>query len=187
MSFLSPPTPRIGVALLLSCGTLGLVACGSSDSTTGTNASATSTSRAERDAQRIRLQQCLRKEGIDVPEPGSGGGRGALRRLQGADRDKLQEALQGPCKSLAQNAFGNRTEAERQEFQDRFQKFRQCMKDEGVDIPDFEPGNGPPPIGRGGFDPDDPDFQEAAKACEDVAPRRPGGGGPGDAAPGTSQ
>ncbi len=178
--------PRTGFALLLCSGALGVTACGSADSTAATNASSSSNaSNADRDAQRIRLQQCLRKEGVDVPEPGSGGGgRGGLRGLTGSARDELQKALEGPCKSLATNAFGNLSEADRQEFQDRFQKFRQCMKDNGVDLPDRQAGGGPP-AGGARIDRDDPDFQKAAKACEDVAPRRPGGGG--GAGPGAPQ
>lgn len=53
--------------------------------------------------------------------------------------------------------------------------FTRCMRENGVDLPDpefSEDGEGGPrfqigPGGGGGFDPNDPDFQEAQEACRE--------------------
>lgn len=125
------------------------------------------------DAARIQLAQCLRDNGVDVPD-GGGGARSDV------DREKRREAIQGPCKEFQTGAFGNVSEEDRQEMQDAFQKFAQCMRDEGIDLPDAGPGSGGgPPTGRGRIDRDDPKTQEAMKACQDELPQGRGPGGRG--------
>ena len=57
-------------------------------------------------------------------------------------------------------------------------KFSQCMRQNGVDIPDPGAGGGPPAGGGGQFDRSDPKVQAATKACQDKLPQR-GQGGPG--------
>lgn len=177
MPFSTIPGRRTA-ALLLCAGSLTLAACGSSDeegsgsSTSGAAAGASSDAN-DRDTARVRLQECLREQGIDLPDTlGSGGAPPA-----DLDRDAIQEALQGPCEDVAQGAFGDISEEDQQEFQDQFQEFRQCMEKEGVEVPDFQPGQGPPPAGD--FDPDDPDVREAMEQCQGSAPNvgRFGGGG----------
>lgn len=143
-----------------------LAACGSSgDGSSPANASAN-----DRDTARLKLQECLRKQGVDLPRPGAGGQRPSTAQMQ-----KLRTALQGPCKSLAQGAFGNMTAEQRQEFQDRMAKFSSCMRRHGVDIPTFTPGQGPP-VGVRRINRDDPKVKAAMEACQSVAPGRPGGG-----------
>lgn len=63
---------------------------------------------------------------------------------------------------------------------DRFYLFAKCMRDQGVDVPDPEPGGGPVRIGPGsGIDPEDPKFQEAQQACaKEVGDMIPGGNDP---------
>jgi hypothetical protein len=163
------------IVILALCGTLA--ACGSSGEAESSSSPAGSSSSAgggDQDAGRVRLTQCLRENGVDVPDnagPGSGGGPGDI------DRDKLQEAMNGPCKKYQTEAVGNISEEDRQEMQDSFQKFSQCMRDNGVDVPDIGSGDGPP-AGGGGIDQDDPDVQAAAKKCQGELPQgAPGGGG----------
>ena len=43
--------------------------------------------------------------------------------------------MNGPCKKYQTAAVGNISEEDRQEMQDSFQKFSQCMRDNGVDVP----------------------------------------------------
>jgi hypothetical protein len=146
-----------------------LTACGSSGGDDGGSANASST---DRDTARLKLQECLRKQGIDVPDqPG-------VRRLSATERRKTQAALQGPCKKYAQDAFGDMTDEQRQELQDAFAKFAACMRQHGVDMPNITPGQGPPAGGQR-LNRNTPKFQAAAKACEKLRPQRPGGGGPG--------
>lgn len=164
---LSTTTVRRGAALLLCAGALTVAACGS-DSDSGADAPtppsgaapADSSSNAQ-DSARVRLEECLREQDVELPH---GAGQSGPPPAD-FDPDALQAALQGPCKDLAQGALGDSGEARSQEFQDQFAEFRQCMSKQGVEVPDFQSGGS-----HGQFDADDPDVQEAAKACEDSAP-----------------
>jgi hypothetical protein len=162
---------RVGSLLLLAALALTIAACGSSkDSSSGASAS-------DRDTARLRLQDCLRKQGINLPTPGQGQN-GPPRNF---DRTKMQKAMQGPCKKYQQAAFGNISAKDRQEMRDRMVKFSSCMRQHGVDIPDIQPGQGGPPRR---FNLNSPKSQAAAKACQKLIPRPPGGGRGGPGGPG---
>jgi len=162
------------VLLVLVLPALALSACGG-----GGSATAASSDSNARDTARLKLQQCLRDNGVDIPAPGQGAN--GARRVFGntATRDKLRKALRGPCKKYASSAFGNITPQQRQEFQDAFVKFSACMRQNGVDVPtpNF---NGGGPGGRGTVRRlrNTPKFQAAFKKCQSNLPGggRPGGG-----------
>lgn len=160
------------ILLLLSCA-FALGACGGSgsdESSAGSGSGGASSSGGDDDRGRVRLTECLRKQGIDVPDsPGQGGGGGGGN----ADQQKIQEAMQGPCKKYQQQAFGNVSEDDRSKLQDQMTKFTSCMRKNGVDIPDATAGQGGPPGGN--IDQDDPQVQKATKACRSQLPQ----GGPG--------
>lgn len=152
---------------------LALAGCG------GDTKSSTTTGGGDNsDEGRVKLTQCLRDNGIDVPDnAGAGGGPGGGGG-QDIDREKMQEVMQGPCKEFQTGAFGDVSDEDRQEMQDAFQKFSQCMRDEGVDMPDAAPGSGGgPPAGGNQIDQDDPKVQAATKACQSELPQGRGPGG----------
>ena len=128
----------------------------------------------------LDFAQCMRDNGVpDFPDPEMDsqgnvrpfGGREAPGEL-GADRETVDAAFEvcGEIVSgLIQNAFRS---IDQTEFQDDFLEFAQCMREEGIDLPDpdFSGGFGPG-LGRGLFgdmDPEDPAFQEAAEKCQSV-------------------
>jgi hypothetical protein len=152
-------------------------------------ASASASADDKRETARLKLSQCLREQGVDVPDAPGAGSSGAPVRVQlsAADRKKLQAAMQGPCKSYQAAAFGNVTPEQRQEFQDAFTKFAACMRQHGVDLPDPPAGGGArgaPAAGARRIDDSDPKTKAAMTACQDKLPRNgPGarigaGGGP---------
>lgn len=150
--------------------------CGSSGSAASSGTSAASSDDA-RDAARLKLNQCLRQQGINVSDGGGGGA-----QLSEADREKRRIAIQGPCKEFRAAVGGNLTDEQRQEFQDAFTKFAACMRQNGVDLPDpsASGGGGPGGGGRGVrrlLDQDDPKIKAATAACQDELPQR-GQGGP---------
>ena len=159
-------------ALALMSAFIVLVAtgCGSSSSSSS-SATASTTSQ---DAARVKFTQCMRDNGVDIPDnPGQGGG-----SRPNIDRTKLQAAAKA-CQKYQQAAVGTISDAQRQEFQDAFAKFSACMRQNGVDVPDPSAGGGGPPAGGGGqLDQSDPKVQAATKACQDKLPQR-GQGGPG--------
>lgn len=176
-------SPRLRRCVALSAAGLGALVLGACGSDGGSSPS-DSDSAAARDAARLKLNECLRRNGVDVqevPAPGGGGGGAAVRI--GGQRDEIEKAMNGPCKKLQQAAFADISPEDRQEFEDAFQKFAQCMREHGVDLPDPTTGGGSGPSNSAvRIDRDDPDFQEAQQACGDKLPEggfraRAGGGG----------
>lgn len=168
---------RSALLSALGVGVLALSACGSSSPTT-----AASSANAQ-DTARLKLQQCLRDNGVNLPAPGQTGEGGGFRNL---DRQKLQKAMQGPCKKLRTAAFGTITPQQRQAFQDAFVKFSACMRQNGVNVPtpNFNAGPGGGAGGGGAgtqtrrINRNDPKTQAALKKCQSSLPNG-GRGGPG--------
>ncbi|MCW2990031.1 MAG: hypothetical protein JWM73_625 [Solirubrobacterales bacterium] len=160
-------------ALLIAA--TAVAGCGGSSSSSG---SGTNSSAASQDAARVKFAQCMRQNGVDVPDtPGQGGGGPPA----GVSQTKLQ-AAQTACQKYRQSAFGNVTDAQRQAFQDAFAKFASCMRGQGIDMPTPTPGQGRPPGGGGaggpgGIDRNDPKVQAAQKVCQNLMPQRPGQAG----------
>ncbi len=165
---------RAAATVALMAGALGLSACGGSDSDSDAEASGGSTaagSDAQQDRAQVRLSECLREQGIDLPDPGHIG-------VPAENQAQLDEALAGPCREFQDDAFGDVSAEEQSEVQDQVTKFTTCMRENGADIPDFEHGSGPggPPEG---IDQDDPVVRKALKVCQDEIPQfGPGAPGP---------
>lgn len=143
-------------------GACGSTSSGNSGTTAGSDAAATSG--GNDDANRVKLAQCMRDHGIDVPD--DAGASGARPDLKNLDMDKIRSLIQGDCKQYAQGSFGNLSDGQRQEFQDAAQSFLQCVRDRGVDVPDPSGSGG----GRANFNQDDPAFKKAAQACRSKLP-----------------
>lgn len=145
----------------------------------------------------LEFAQCMRDNGVpDFPDPELDengnfrifGGRGGDGPGQLGDFDTLQAAFD-ECDSLIEGVIQNTfRRIDQTELQDNFLEFAECMRENGIDMPDpdFSQGFGP---GGGGLfleiDPNDPEFQEAAEECRGVFEGTfgPGGlfggGGPG--------
>jgi hypothetical protein len=153
-----------------------IAGCGGSDEGSADDpAAAESQSDNDRDTARAKLEQCLRENGFEPPSEGGGGG--GLAQLSEADRQELQDAITGPCAEYREDAVGDISPEQQQEFQDARAKFTDCMRDEGIELPEPSQGGGG---GLAQLDADDPDVQAAMEKCQDVAPqigRGPGGGG----------
>lgn len=174
---------RLGAALCVAALLLfTATACGSEDDGTDGVASlddgaadgggAGDEEEKSAEEQALEFAQCMRDNGVDMPDPEvdeegrlqfrAGGGEGEMP--DPATLEKAQEA----CADL-QPDFGNELSPEDQsEMQDRLLAFAECMRDNGIDMPDpeFDGGMarfGPPE----GVDPEDPAFQEAQQTCEE--------------------
>jgi hypothetical protein len=149
-------TPALAIAALVAAGCGGSSSAGSSTKTTS------------QDAARVKFAQCMRDNGINIPDnPGQNGG---LRALQNVDQSKLQ-AAQKACQKYRLAAVGNLTQAQQQEFRDAFAKFSSCMRQHGVELPNPGAGGGPP-AGGNQINRNDPKVQAARKACQDKLPQR---------------
>jgi len=88
------------------------------------------------------------------------------------DRDTVRAAMQ-TCRIHLEGLSFAGSDIDRTEIEDQMFEFAACMRDKGIDMPDPDfsgtPGEGGE--GNGPFadlDPDDPRFQEAMEACEDI-------------------
>jgi hypothetical protein len=133
-------TRRLAVALGLPVA-LALAACGGGVESDGVasaggggakRASAgPSQSLSPEDAQ-LKFAQCMRENGVDMPDPGSDG---RVRVLgKGGDKDKVQVAMK-KCQSYLQ-AGGKMPDMKDPKVRDQYVKFAQCMREHGVDMPD---------------------------------------------------
>lgn len=145
----------------------------------------------------LAFTACLRENGVDIEDPtvdaegnvqltrpGQQGGQGT------GGNDEFREAREACADLLEDAALGFRG-TDSTELEDNLVEFAECMRDNGYDMPDpdfsaFGPGQGGGGGPFGEIDRDDPAFQAASEACEDIlagfgrgAGGRPGGGGNG--------
>ena len=170
-------TRAAGWLVAVASCSLALAACGGDEGGGDAAAAGNAGTSNEQDAARVRLQDCLRENGVDVPDGPPGGDGDGGGGQPDIDRDELEQAMEA-CAEFRDEAFGD-VDVDDQEFQDAFAKFSQCMRDEGIDLPEMTPGEGPPQ-GGGQLDQDDPETQAALEKCQDELPQGgfgPGGGG----------
>jgi hypothetical protein len=141
-------------------------------------ASASSSDRQTEQDAAVKWAKCMRDNGIEVPDP-QVGERGIRIRIR-ADRDtppaKVERA-QRECREHLRGAIKPPSEAERAKMRDAALKFAQCMRRNGVDMPDPDtsgdgllfrvgPGEGP--------NRDSATFRRAERECRGLLPGRPG-------------
>lgn len=181
---------RMGRALtVLALVAVAVGGCGSSGdgfgvASAGGNADTSATpsptpTAVDRDEQLRQFAQCMRDNGVNVndPQPGAGFG-GAGITASGIDRNdpKVQAAF-AACQSKLPNG-GQPPKLNPQQVE-QYRIFAQCMRDNGVDVPDPS-ADGTLQLGSGtlrGLD--DPAFSKALDACRDKLTGLRPGGGPG--------
>jgi hypothetical protein len=192
-------------AIALVLVSLALVACGGSSSTTTTTAAstrpATSKGRFPGAARFAALRECLRKNGISLPQrtpgkraaPGIGGllGEGAAPVLpKGVTRARYQAVIK-KCGGLAPRRFGpGRSRFNSSEAKKAFAKFAACMRAGGVKLGEPNTSGKGPIFDTKGIDTASAQFQKMERKCQSYLRTafggRPGGGagaGPGAAPP----
>jgi hypothetical protein len=159
---------------------LALTACGGEDGDSDGVASLTDTTgqtttngdqgsdgadAKDREEAALDYARCMRENGIDFPDPVNG--RFEFRNQRG-DQRKLEEA-QRACQHILRDAAPQLSEEQEAELREAAVAFAKCMREHGVDMPDptFPEGGGiQMRMPRGSED--DPDFQEAQKACQPI-------------------
>lgn len=189
---------------LLAVMILAIAACGSGSNSEVASLDDTSVVETEQptsdeldaDAEEaiLSFSQCMRDNGVpEFPDPEldgdgnfrvfGGGGPGAL----GVDQETIQ-AAQEECFPIIEGIVQNFVGRDFSELEDTFLEFAECMRDQGIDMPDpdFSQGFGPGAGGRAGIlgdlDPEDPKFQAAAEECSGLFEGRFGLGRPGPGA-----
>ncbi|MEV1173951.1 hypothetical protein [Nonomuraea sp. NPDC049784] len=133
-------------------------------------ASAGATATADPQEQGRKFAQCMRDHGVPMedPDPNKGGG---LRSI-GTDtnKKKLAEALDA-CRAYAPAKL---REGLKPEDVEQLRQLAQCMRENGVDMPDPNPDGTFPSGSMGKLKRDDPKFKTAFEACNQKFPREGG-------------
>jgi hypothetical protein len=162
------------IAAALVCG-LALTACGADEP----EPAAADRQQQNRDAM-LAYTQCMREQGIDMPDPQPGQRGIQLRVPEGVTPEQMEKA-EGACRQhLDDIEAPEMSEEQQKEFQEAALAFARCMREHGVDMPDptfGEDGRAQIRVRRGdgsggGPRPDDPQFEEAQEACRDKLPMR---------------
>ncbi|RSM62154.1 hypothetical protein DMH04_52945 [Kibdelosporangium aridum] len=133
----------------------------------------TTTQAGSTDEQMQKFAKCMRDNGIDVPDPDPNGGGGDWDNSK-IDRNSpaFQKAMDA-CKQFLPGG-GDLSKLD-PKLIDQLRALTQCLRDNGVDVPDPDPNS--PNLGLGtlqGIDRNSPAFKKAMEACQDKVPGRLG-------------
>lgn len=153
---------------------LALIACGASDDNPGADGSRGNGARAELEQAALEHAECMRKQGIDVPDPKPGQGGIVLRGPAGGGDPAAQRRAMGKCqKYLRKVPPPKLSEEQKTAMRDGALRHARCMRGQGIDFPDpkFD-GHGGITVELGeGFDPADPRVRRAERTCRKLLPR----------------
>ena len=140
----------------------------------------------------LAFARCMREHGIDMPDPDTAGGGGAVtigggpgsdKSQMDAEMQKFQDADKACREVLGDAAPQKPSPKQQQEMQDQALAFSRCMREHGVNMPDpsFDgEGHVTMKIEDGsGLDPSDPKFEAAQQACGSAFGPKGAKGGPG--------
>ncbi|WP_157250157.1 hypothetical protein [Nonomuraea typhae] len=164
--------------ILLAAGALvALAGCGTQATVAGvasvasakpsSSASPSPTGSVDPQEQGRKFAQCMRDNGIDLPDPEPGEGKGMMV-LNPKDVNKAQfKKAAEACKQY--RPFRDRADMKPEDLE-RLRDYAACMRENGVDMPDPDPGGG---FGgkRPDVKPDDPAFKKAVEACRAKFPQ----------------
>ena len=133
---------------------------------------------AQREQAFLKFAQCMRDHGIQMPDPTTeSNGNLQMSRPTNvkfdnqADRQKLRTASDA-CRSNLKGVVQQFTPQQRAQFQDNLLKLAQCMRSNGVNMPDpnfSENSNNGAPGGQrgffGGINRNDPKVRQALQTC----------------------
>jgi len=174
-------SPKAGVGVMAALLLATVTACGDEEpgvATAGGGPRAgvpASAEAVDRDAAMRDFAQCMRDNGVDLPDPQPG------RRMSEAyggllrgDDPVVREAL-AACRSRLPNG-GEPPKLDPVQLES-YRAFAGCMRDNGVPLPDPAPDGSLQITGTGGINLSDPVFQAAVEACLDhLIGLRPDGG-----------
>ncbi|WP_371405287.1 hypothetical protein OHA10_06665 [Kribbella sp. NBC_00662] len=119
------------------------------------------------DEMAVKFTQCLRENGLNVPDPEPG--KGPMLRFDknsGVTQEQVQKAMEA-CRQYDPQAQGSANPQQAENGR----KYAECMRKNGVEkFPDPKPDQRGIMIGPGVAD--DPDFQKAQGACQSILAAR---------------
>ncbi|MFG1711182.1 hypothetical protein ACFLIM_49325 [Nonomuraea sp. M3C6] len=133
----------------------------------GAAASASPTATADQEEQGRKFAQCMRENGVamDDPDPNGGGG---LKEIAGeTDKTKLRKALEA-CREYAPSKLRGGINGEDVE---QLRQLAQCMRENGVDMPDPNPDGTFPSGTMSKVNRRDAKFEKALETCNKRIPK----------------
>jgi hypothetical protein len=119
------------------------------------------------DEMAVKFTQCLRENGLNVPDPEPG--KGPMLKFDknsGITQEQVQKAMEA-CREYDPQAQGSANPQQAENGR----KYAECMRKNGVEkFPDPKPDQRGIMIGPGVAD--DPDFQKAQDACQSILAAR---------------
>jgi predicted outer membrane protein len=159
------------MAALLAAGALFLTGCAeqpdstqvaSADGDAKSSAKASPSPTLDREEQALKFVECMRKNGVDMPDPGPNGSiQMKVEKGNQATMEKAQEA----CREFAPSKLGGQQADPKQV--ERIREFTTCMRDHGVKMADPDPNN-PGMIRLDGKNQDPDKLEAAQEACGDI-------------------
>jgi pyruvate/2-oxoglutarate dehydrogenase complex dihydrolipoamide acyltransferase (E2) component len=163
------------IPLAAGCGaaaddTPDVASAGTSSTKTEPAAAKKPKSKKDMDAAMLAHARCMRKNGIDVPDPKPGQGE-RITIKEGADDTKLKAAMKA-CEGIMEDAGVKPSKEELDKQFGLALAFAKCMREHGIDMPDPQrDGDGiKMSMGGPGSSIDPTRMDEAQKACAKDAP-----------------
>jgi hypothetical protein len=120
----------------------------------------------------LQFAQCLRNQGLDVEDPGPGGGQPKLKG--DVPQAKRQDALRA-CRQYAPGILGSSTLSPQD--REKMLKYIQCLRQHGITLADPDPQTGmPQQQDFPKFRNPDGNMRQAQQACADLRPQGFGDG-----------
>jgi hypothetical protein len=164
----------LGAFLLLALA--GCSSAGDADipSAGGPQSSTASAAQASDEEKAREFTDCMRDNGVDLPDPEPDGDGGFDFGLDQASVGPGDPGFQKALKACRDKLPGGGAQYfDDPEVQAQLREFAQCMREHGIDFPDPDPDGG---FGDalGDLDRSSPAFQSALAACKDKLPQRGG-------------
>jgi hypothetical protein len=171
----------VTVGLLAAALALALTACGGSDDSDGVASLTDTTGQSDqgsgggngsgagaKDWEQATLEyaKCMREHGVDFPDPVNG----RFELKQRAGEEQKTKKAENACRPILDQAEPPPIDEEQlANAKEAALEYAQCMREHGVDYPDpqFSDEGGMTQSLPEGLQ-DDPDFQEAEKACQPI-------------------
>jgi hypothetical protein len=164
----------ITVVTAVAMSSVVLAACG------GSSGDGAATSASDPDEARLAWAQCMRENGVDIPDPTPGGGPTQITGTSPGSMETMEKAEEA-CSDLREAAMPDLSPEQQTELQDQALAFARCMREQGIDMPDpdvsgggirmtLKPGEGGD---KGAGGPGSPAFDLAQQACAEFQPKPP--------------
>jgi hypothetical protein len=160
---------KIVPLLVAVAATVSLAACGAAKDPSKTSSSGKPSQEAANKKAMLAYASCMRKNGVDMPDPQFSGGRVTQKMNAPSNPDKMRTAEKACSKYRAQLKAPDMSDAEKEEFKKGALANARCMREHGIDNfpdPTFGADGGAQIKIDGSINPESAKFKKAQEACK---------------------